>query len=145
MIECPHMGCPLRLTLRASTRLPKAQCSFSKHWFMWSLLCTDISWIQGDAEELPVATASVDAYTIAFGIRNVTRIPKVTLHACFTHLHLIFSFTAYLYILGICLRISQTLLPFIIGLNWSLQSSSPWWKIPLSGIQWSEKWALSKV
>ena len=31
----------------------------------------------GDAEELPVADESVDAYTIAFGIRNVTRISKV--------------------------------------------------------------------
>ncbi|PFX28492.1 2-methoxy-6-polyprenyl-1,4-benzoquinol methylase, mitochondrial-like [Stylophora pistillata] len=35
-----------------------------------------ISWVEGDAEELPIATASVDAYTIAFGIRNVTRIHK---------------------------------------------------------------------
>lgn len=42
---------------------------------------SDISWIQGDAEELPVATASVDAYTIAFGIRNVTRIPKALTEA----------------------------------------------------------------
>lgn len=33
-----------------------------------------ISWIQGDAEELPMKTGSFDAYTIAFGIRNVTRI-----------------------------------------------------------------------
>ncbi|XP_020607819.1 2-methoxy-6-polyprenyl-1,4-benzoquinol methylase, mitochondrial-like isoform X1 [Orbicella faveolata] len=42
---------------------------------------SDISWIQGDAEELPIATASVDAYTIAFGIRNVTRIPKALTEA----------------------------------------------------------------
>nr|XP_058955234.1 2-methoxy-6-polyprenyl-1,4-benzoquinol methylase, mitochondrial-like [Pocillopora verrucosa] len=35
-----------------------------------------ISWIEGNAEELPIDTASVDAYTIAFGIRNVTRIHK---------------------------------------------------------------------
>ena len=40
---------------------------------------TGISWIEGNAEELPIATASVDAYTIAFGIRNVTRIHKVGL------------------------------------------------------------------
>jgi len=33
-----------------------------------------ISWTCGDAETLPVASASVDAYTIAFGIRNVTNI-----------------------------------------------------------------------
>ena len=28
----------------------------------------------GDAEQLPFDDASMDAYTIAFGIRNVTRI-----------------------------------------------------------------------
>jgi demethylmenaquinone methyltransferase/2-methoxy-6-polyprenyl-1,4-benzoquinol methylase len=33
-----------------------------------------IEWLCGDAESLPVASASVDAYTIAFGLRNVTRI-----------------------------------------------------------------------
>ena len=38
-----------------------------------------ISWIEGDAEDLPIATSSFDAYTIAFGIRNVTRIHKVNL------------------------------------------------------------------
>jgi demethylmenaquinone methyltransferase / 2-methoxy-6-polyprenyl-1,4-benzoquinol methylase len=33
-----------------------------------------IDWICGDAECLPVRSASVDAYTIAFGLRNVTHI-----------------------------------------------------------------------
>jgi demethylmenaquinone methyltransferase / 2-methoxy-6-polyprenyl-1,4-benzoquinol methylase len=33
-----------------------------------------IDWVVGDAERLPVASASVDAYTIAFGLRNVTDI-----------------------------------------------------------------------
>jgi len=33
-----------------------------------------LSYVVGDAETLPVASASVDAYTIAFGLRNVTRI-----------------------------------------------------------------------
>jgi demethylmenaquinone methyltransferase/2-methoxy-6-polyprenyl-1,4-benzoquinol methylase len=33
-----------------------------------------IDWLCGDAEALPLADASQDAYTIAFGIRNVTRI-----------------------------------------------------------------------
>jgi demethylmenaquinone methyltransferase/2-methoxy-6-polyprenyl-1,4-benzoquinol methylase len=33
-----------------------------------------IAWVAGDAERLPVAPRSVDAYTIAFGLRNVTRI-----------------------------------------------------------------------
>src|SRR5476651_564646 len=35
-----------------------------------------ISWIMGDAEALPIPDGSVDAYTIAFGIRNVTHIDK---------------------------------------------------------------------
>lgn len=34
----------------------------------------DLVWIVGDAENLPVASASVDACTISFGLRNVTRI-----------------------------------------------------------------------
>ena len=33
----------------------------------------EIAWLCGDAEALPVATRSVDAVTIAFGLRNVTR------------------------------------------------------------------------
>ncbi|MFQ5783699.1 MAG: bifunctional demethylmenaquinone methyltransferase/2-methoxy-6-polyprenyl-1,4-benzoquinol methylase UbiE [Alphaproteobacteria bacterium] len=37
-------------------------------------VCTAIDWLCGDAERLPFADASTDAYTIAFGIRNVTRI-----------------------------------------------------------------------
>jgi demethylmenaquinone methyltransferase/2-methoxy-6-polyprenyl-1,4-benzoquinol methylase len=36
-----------------------------------------LSWLCADAECLPVADASVDAYTIAFCIRNVTRIDRV--------------------------------------------------------------------
>ena len=34
----------------------------------------NINWLVGDAEALPVLACSVDAYTIAFGLRNVTRI-----------------------------------------------------------------------
>jgi demethylmenaquinone methyltransferase/2-methoxy-6-polyprenyl-1,4-benzoquinol methylase len=41
-----------------------------------------IRWICGDAEALPVADASHDAYTIAFGIRNVTRIERALTEAC---------------------------------------------------------------
>ena len=33
-----------------------------------------IDWLAGDAERLPIKGASVDAYTIAFGLRNVTDI-----------------------------------------------------------------------
>jgi demethylmenaquinone methyltransferase / 2-methoxy-6-polyprenyl-1,4-benzoquinol methylase len=36
----------------------------------------DITWICGDAEKLPIADASMDAYTIAFCIRNVTHISE---------------------------------------------------------------------
>jgi len=35
-----------------------------------------ITWLCGDAEDLPIETASRDSYTIAFGIRNVTHIDK---------------------------------------------------------------------
>jgi demethylmenaquinone methyltransferase/2-methoxy-6-polyprenyl-1,4-benzoquinol methylase len=35
-----------------------------------------IRWVCGNAECLPVSDASVDAYTIAFGIRNVTHIDQ---------------------------------------------------------------------
>lgn len=41
------------------------------------LLYPDISWTQGDAEELPFGDGQFDAHTIAFGIRNVTHIDKV--------------------------------------------------------------------
>lgn len=36
----------------------------------------DVRWLCGDAERLPIADCSVDAYTTAFCIRNVTRIPN---------------------------------------------------------------------
>uniref|UniRef100_A0A8C4QWK1 Coenzyme Q5, methyltransferase n=1 Tax=Eptatretus burgeri TaxID=7764 RepID=A0A8C4QWK1_EPTBU len=35
-----------------------------------------LSWILGNAEELPVADNKFDIYSIAFGIRNVTDIPR---------------------------------------------------------------------
>ncbi|MBO6825201.1 MAG: ubiquinone/menaquinone biosynthesis methyltransferase, partial [Sneathiella sp.] len=34
-----------------------------------------LEWVNGDAMSLPLPDKSVDAYTIAFGIRNVTDIP----------------------------------------------------------------------
>ena len=36
--------------------------------------CSGLQWVLGDAERLPFADNSMDAYTIAFGIRNVTHI-----------------------------------------------------------------------
>jgi demethylmenaquinone methyltransferase/2-methoxy-6-polyprenyl-1,4-benzoquinol methylase len=41
----------------------------------------DIVWICGDAEALPIPDASMDAYTIAFGIRNVTHIDRALAEA----------------------------------------------------------------
>jgi demethylmenaquinone methyltransferase/2-methoxy-6-polyprenyl-1,4-benzoquinol methylase len=40
-----------------------------------------IQWLTGDAECLPFADASMDAYTIAFGIRNVTHIDRALAEA----------------------------------------------------------------
>ena len=37
-----------------------------------------MSWLEANAETLPLADASVDSYTIAFGLRNVTR-PELAL------------------------------------------------------------------
>jgi demethylmenaquinone methyltransferase/2-methoxy-6-polyprenyl-1,4-benzoquinol methylase len=36
-----------------------------------------ITWVCGDAEKLPIEDASQDAYTIAFGIRNMTHLDRV--------------------------------------------------------------------
>lgn len=41
-----------------------------------------ISFAQGNAETLPFPDRSIDAYTIAFGIRNVTHIDKALAEAC---------------------------------------------------------------
>jgi demethylmenaquinone methyltransferase / 2-methoxy-6-polyprenyl-1,4-benzoquinol methylase len=40
-----------------------------------------IDWLGGDAEALPFADRSFDLYTIAFGLRNVTRIDRVIAEA----------------------------------------------------------------
>jgi len=42
---------------------------------------TAIAWAVGDAEALPLPDACADAYTIAFGIRNVTHIEKALAEA----------------------------------------------------------------
>lgn len=44
-------------------------------------LLSGLSWIAADAESLPLETASMDAFTIAFGIRNVTRIDRALAEA----------------------------------------------------------------
>jgi len=40
-----------------------------------------IDWVAGDAQALPLADRSVDAYTIAFGLRNVTDIDRALAEA----------------------------------------------------------------
>ena len=40
-----------------------------------------ISWVEGDAQKLPFPDASFDAYTIAFGIRNVVRVEEALAEA----------------------------------------------------------------
>jgi demethylmenaquinone methyltransferase/2-methoxy-6-polyprenyl-1,4-benzoquinol methylase len=40
-----------------------------------------IDWLAGDAQDLPLAERSVDAYTIAFGLRNVTDIDRALAEA----------------------------------------------------------------
>ncbi|MFM2044860.1 MAG: bifunctional demethylmenaquinone methyltransferase/2-methoxy-6-polyprenyl,4-benzoquinol methylase [Pseudomonadota bacterium] len=40
-----------------------------------------VGWTVGNAEDLPVASRSMDAYTIAFGLRNVTRIDRALAEA----------------------------------------------------------------
>ena len=41
-----------------------------------------IEWIEGNAEKLPIEDGSVDVYTIAFGLRNVTHIDDALKDAC---------------------------------------------------------------
>jgi hypothetical protein len=48
----------------------------------WCYLCSGLGevpslvWVEGDAEKLEFKDNSMDGYTIAFGIRNVTHIDK---------------------------------------------------------------------
>jgi demethylmenaquinone methyltransferase/2-methoxy-6-polyprenyl-1,4-benzoquinol methylase len=54
--------------LVAGTRRPEAKAA-------------KISWLCGDAENLPVEESSQDAYTIAFGIRNLTHLERALAEA----------------------------------------------------------------
>ena len=44
-------------------------------------IVSGIDWVAGDAQSLPLADRSVDAYTIAFGLRNVAEIDKALAEA----------------------------------------------------------------
>jgi demethylmenaquinone methyltransferase/2-methoxy-6-polyprenyl-1,4-benzoquinol methylase len=66
-----------------------------------------MQWVVGDAEALPMADATLDAYTIAFGLRNVTDMDRALREArrvlkpggCF-----------------LCLEFSRVVLPLVSGL-----------------------------
>lgn len=71
-----------------------------------------IDFVEGNAEELPFADASFDAYTIAFGIRNVPRMDKALAEA-----HRVLKRGGKF----LCLEFSQVDMPLLDGLykNWS--------------------------
>lgn len=35
---------------------------------------TELEWLQGDAEALPLGNESIDSYSVAFGVRNMTHV-----------------------------------------------------------------------
>jgi SAM-dependent methyltransferase len=81
--DATHTPAPLRAhgTLRSHALLPLTHASahaLSTHARLRAHAPSrsrgfDLSWLVADAERLPLADASVDSYTIAFGLRNVTR------------------------------------------------------------------------
>lgn len=61
---------------------------------MFFVFILGLSWVLGNAEELPFDDDKFDVYTIAFGIRNVTRIDLVSCYSIYWHkvlsVHLMF-------------------------------------------------------
>ena len=98
-----------------------------------------ISWIEGDAEDLPIASSSVDAFTIAFGIRNVTRIHKVNLGML--HLSLLADF-----LFGAASRRRANERCEWLGCNISCEyheaNTHPKWRFCLQGIDATSSWTL---
>lgn len=45
-----------------------------------SLMLSKLSWVCGNAEQLPFEDNTFDLYTIAFGIRNCTNVDKVSFY-----------------------------------------------------------------
>ena len=84
-----HSGCPLGRKRRSGTKLrmlfgtraawaaraarPRGSARTHRGWPA-ACAAARLRWVVGDAERLPLAARSADGYTIAFGIRNVTRI-----------------------------------------------------------------------
>lgn len=67
-------------------------------------LTTGLSWVQGNAEQLPFPDACMDSYTVAFGIRNVT-----DRHAALCEAHRVLRRGGRL----LCLEFSQVSLPLL--------------------------------
>ena len=65
---------------------------------------TQIDWVLGDAENLPVDSESVSAYTISFGIRNVTHIDKVSEYDTYDDIRPKFAKSMYLNVFDAGLR-----------------------------------------
>ena len=53
-----------------------------------------IDWVCGDAQQLPFEEGEFDCYTIAFGIRNVVDIQKVSEIKIFSFINPIFSYSS---------------------------------------------------
>ncbi|MEE6518194.1 hypothetical protein FKM82_029032 [Ascaphus truei] len=64
-----QQDCPGQRFLGPTSRRTRGPCWVSRA-VIW------LSWVVGDAEELPFASDKFDVYTIAFGIRNVTHIEQ---------------------------------------------------------------------
>jgi demethylmenaquinone methyltransferase/2-methoxy-6-polyprenyl-1,4-benzoquinol methylase len=65
-----RMAAPDRLVAVCDPSLPMMNAGRARRDAAWS----DVRWLAGSGEQLPLADASVDTITIAFGIRNVTRV-----------------------------------------------------------------------
>lgn len=59
-------------------KIPVEGFCYFRLWVFVLLCVSGLSWVVGDAEELPFDDDQFDIYTIAFGIRNVTHIDQVT-------------------------------------------------------------------
>jgi demethylmenaquinone methyltransferase/2-methoxy-6-polyprenyl-1,4-benzoquinol methylase len=64
-------GAPARVTV---CDINNAMLSVGRDRAIDRGIVSGIDWVCGDAESLPVPSGSVDCYTIAFGLRNVTHI-----------------------------------------------------------------------
>jgi len=64
--------------------------------YVCACITGEISWLLGNAEQLPVVDESYDVYTVAFGIRNMTHVDTVSV----LHMHSSLS-------LSVCLSVTS--------------------------------------